>query len=82
MSDFETEIQNLYKTFERYPKNSNIVGCPCCVSSKEKSKLLSTTLQNLESEDLSYYAFKAMTIFGDIMFQPPKASDMITINFL
>ena len=65
-NEFKTAIEKLYKTFERYPFKSKIEGCPCCVSDSDKSTLHSRKLRELEDEDLSYYAFKAMTTFGDL----------------
>jgi len=64
--EFEIAIDKLYKTFSKYPYKSKIEGCPCCVSDSDKSTLHSKKLRELEDEDLSYYAFKAMTTFGDL----------------
>jgi len=41
-------------------------GCPCCVSDTDKEKIHSKQLRDLNEEDLSRYAFKAMTTWGDI----------------
>lgn len=65
-NEFEIAIEKLYKTFSKYPFKSKIEGCPCCVSDSDKSTLHSKKLRELEDEDLSYYAFKAMTTFGDL----------------
>jgi hypothetical protein len=59
-------IENLYQIFSRYPFKSSIEGCPCCVSNTDKAALHSKPLRKLEDEDISYYAFKAMTTFGDL----------------
>ncbi len=66
ISEFEIAIEELYKTFSKYPFKSKIEGCPCCVSNSDKATLHSKKLRELESDDLSYYAFKAMTTFGDL----------------
>ena len=63
---FEIAIEQLYKTFSKYPFKSKIEGCPCCVSDSDKATLHSKPLRELEDEDISYYAFKAMTTFGDL----------------
>ena len=65
-SEFEIATENLYKTFSKYPFKSTIEGCPCCVSDSDKSTLHSKPLRELEDEDLSRYAFKAMTTWGDV----------------
>ena len=65
-NEFEIAIEELYKTFSKYPFKSKIEGCPCCVSDSDKATLHSKKLRDLEDEDLSYYAFKAMTTFGDL----------------
>jgi len=65
-NEFEIATENLYKTFSKYPFKSTIEGCPCCVSDSDKSTLHSKQLRELEDEDLSRYAFKAMTTWGDI----------------
>ena len=40
-------------------------GCPCCVSDTDKEKIHSKQLRDLDEDDLSRYAFKAMTTWGD-----------------
>jgi len=65
-NEFKIAIEELYKTFSKYPFKSEIEGCPCCVSNSDKATLHSKKLRELEDEDLSYYAFKAMTTFGDL----------------
>lgn len=64
--ELEIAIQNLYNTFSIYPCNSTMEGCPCCVSDSDKEKIHSKQLRDLDEDDLSRYAFKAMTTWGDI----------------
>jgi hypothetical protein len=59
-------IEGLYLTFSVYPFNSGMEGCPCCVSNADKEKIHSKPLEKLESDDLSRYAFKALTTWGDV----------------
>lgn len=40
-------------------------GCPCCVSDTDKEKIHSKLLSDLDGDDLSRYAFKVMTTWGD-----------------
>lgn len=63
---FEIAKENLYSTFSKYSFKSSMEGCPCCVSSLDNSTLYSKPLRELEDEDLSRYAFKAMTTWGDV----------------
>jgi hypothetical protein len=63
----ENSIENLYSVFSKYEINSKIIGCPCCVSDRDKEKIHSKELRNLQEEDLSRYAFKAMTTFGNVV---------------
>ena len=65
-NEFEIAIEELYKAFSKYPFKFKIEGCPCCVSDTDKATLHSKKLRELEDEDLSYYAFKAMTTFGNV----------------
>lgn len=64
--ELEIAIEELYKAFAKYPFKSTIEGCPCCVSDTDKSTLHSKQLRDLEDEDISKYAFKAMTTWGDV----------------
>ena len=63
---FNIAIENLYLTFSKYPFKSTIKGCPCCVSDSDKLTLHSKSLRELDDEDISRYAFKAMTTWGDV----------------
>lgn len=65
-NEFEIAKEKLYSAFSKYPFKSSIKGCPCCVSDSDKSTLHSKQLRELEDEDLSRYAFKAMTTWGDV----------------
>ena len=64
--EFEIAIEELYVTFSKYPFKSKIEGCPCCVSDTDKFTLHSKPLRELQDEDISRYAFKAMTTWGDV----------------
>lgn len=64
--ELKISIESLYTTFARYPFRSTIEGCPCCVSNTDKEKLHTKQLRQLDGEDLSRYASKAMTTWGDV----------------
>ncbi len=63
--DLKISIEALYRTFSRYPISSTMDGCPCCVSAKDKEEIHTKPLRQLDGDDLSKYAFKAMTTWGD-----------------
>lgn len=64
--ELEISIENLYQVFSKYPLPEKIEGCPCCVSDSDKSTLHSKPLKKLTDEDLSRFAFKAMSTFGNL----------------
>lgn len=64
--ELKIAIEELYKTFGKYPFKSTMEGCPCCVSDKDKSTLHSKRLRELEDDDISRYTFKAITTWGDV----------------
>lgn len=57
-------IESLYKVFSRY-KLEDFGGCPCCVGKSECKYLQNKPLRDLTGAELSRYAFKAMTTWGD-----------------
>ncbi|MEO4005260.1 hypothetical protein [Flavobacterium sp. CAU 1735] len=61
----KTAIERLYATFSCYPANGTMEGCPCCVSATDKEKIHTKPLRQLDGEDLSRYAFKAITTWGN-----------------
>lgn len=63
--ELKIAIENLYSTFSVYPLKSTMEGCPCCVSNADKEEIHSKLLKDLDEDNLSKYAFKAMTTWGD-----------------
>ncbi len=61
----ETAIDALYAVFSAYPLRPVIEGCPHCVSRQDSDHLHVRSLRELTPDDVRYYAFKAMTTFGD-----------------
>ncbi len=59
-------IENLYEVFHKYPLKPKIAGCPCCVSDADRLTLHSKPLRDLKEDDISRYAFKAMSTWGDV----------------
>ncbi|MEZ4935665.1 MAG: hypothetical protein R2788_26465 [Saprospiraceae bacterium] len=59
-------IENLYKTFNKYQLNGKIEKCPCgCISDEDEQKIYSKSLQELTADDLGFYNGKAMTTWGN-----------------
>lgn len=59
-------MEALYLVFSVYPLPTGMVGCPCCVSGADREKIHGKELKLLTDEDLSKYAFKAMSTWGDV----------------
>lgn len=83
IEELEIAIQNLYDTFSIYPCNLKMEGCPCCVSDSDKEKIHSKQLRELDEDDLSRYAFKAMTTWGntnDFKHYLPRIFEILATN--
>ncbi|WP_196889458.1 hypothetical protein [Aureivirga sp. CE67] len=59
-------IEEIYQVFSVYNLSNSIESCPCCVSDEHKKNLMEKPLRNLEEENLSRFAFKAVTTWGNI----------------
>ncbi len=74
-------IEGLYEAFLDYPLALKIEGCPCCVSAENESALHRSPLRELTAEDLSRYAFKALTTWGtenDFKHFLPRLLELVT----
>lgn len=75
----EALIEQLYRVFSRYPFPADMAGCPCCVSSEHLQLLRSKPLRKLGDQELSRYAFKAMTTWGttsDFKYYLPRIMEL------
>jgi hypothetical protein len=61
----KSAIEGLYRSFKRYPLRPHVDGCPHCVADRDHAILHSAPLRDLNSQQLSKYAFKAITTWGD-----------------
>ncbi|HET7013870.1 MAG TPA: hypothetical protein VFI65_08170 [Streptosporangiaceae bacterium] len=71
--------EQLYDAFGEVPRPQRIVGCPHCVEPGEDLPLVSRPLRELSAEDLSRYAFKAMSTWGteaDFRYFAPRVLDL------
>lgn len=63
----QAATQQLYLTFANYSPKAPMDACPCgCISDNDKLKLFSKDLKSLTKDDISRYAFKAMSTWGDV----------------
>ncbi len=59
-------IRKLYRVFKSYRVLRHPEGCPCCVSKADKRRLFSKPLEELTADDLSRFAWKALTTWGTV----------------
>lgn len=80
-SDIADAIRNLYRVFRRYHVRFPLDACDHCVDESHQRQLADKPLEQLTSDDLSYYAFKAITTFGsarDFKHFLPRIFELIT----
>ena len=58
-------IERLYVAFASRPRRESIDGCPHCVDTEDQARLARVPLRQLSSDQLSRFAFKAMTTWGE-----------------
>jgi len=76
-------IENIYEVFSKYPFNSEIEGCPCCVNQEHRNLLVSKPLRELGNREIRRYAFKAMTTWGletDYKYYLPRILELSVQN--
>jgi hypothetical protein len=56
---------DLYRAFAHVRRPARVSGCPHCVDDDEDGPLLDGPLRSLAPADLSRYAFKALSTWGD-----------------
>ena len=64
MRDLRAAVDELYIAFKQYRLREHIEGCPCCVGEGDQRKIRAVPLEELSSEQLRRYTFKAMTTWG------------------
>lgn len=58
------EIEALYVAFQKYPKPKSMESCPHC--GQKSDGLLVRALRDLQPEDLSEYAHRAISTWGSV----------------
>src|SRR5436309_225039 len=66
MSTLDESIDRLYAAFADICKPCRIEGCSHCLDEKEIEILLSSTLRELSSDELTAYASSAFLTVGDV----------------
>ena len=61
----EEATEELYAAFSSYKLRPHVEGCPCCVSAEDERLLHARPLRHLRRDDLSLFAYKALTTWGD-----------------
>ncbi len=59
-------IQRMYDVFAPYRPDTLDESCPCCIARTDLNPLQTNNLRELSADDLSSYAFKAMTTIGTV----------------
>lgn len=59
-------IENLYRTFKHHRPGAEFQSCSHCVSETKDVELKAKRLKELTCDDISRYAFKAMTTWGTV----------------
>src|ERR1700759_162947 len=80
-SELQQAIAGLYETFARYPQPASIHVCPCCTKADAVAPFIHTPLRSLRFEDLSDFAFSAMTTQGsvdDFRYLLPRLFESVT----
>jgi len=75
----EDATERLYVAFGDVPRPRRVEGCPHCTGPDEDLPLVSRPLRELSADDLSRYAFKAMSTWGteaDFRYFAPRVLDL------
>ncbi|WP_017585706.1 hypothetical protein [Nocardiopsis ganjiahuensis] len=62
----QSEIEDVYRVFARYPRPARVEGCRHCVTENDHQDLLGAPLRELDAERLRRFAHKALNTWGDV----------------
>jgi hypothetical protein len=65
-NELSQAIENLYRIFKRHRPGVDFESCSHCVSETEDVALKKKRLTDITNDDISRYAFKAMTTWGTV----------------
>jgi hypothetical protein len=63
--DLEAAIAGLYEAFAHRSARTHVAGCPHCIDDADHALLAARPLRQLATRDLSKYARRALTTWGD-----------------
>lgn len=66
MNSLDKAIDEFYQTCSDLPVPLTIEGCPCCVDANEMERLVRTPLREIEPDDISTFASKALLTVGTV----------------
>lgn len=64
-NDLAQSVERLYTVFGKYGLHAPVSGCEHCVMREDIAHIQAKPLRKLDAVDLSKYAFKAMTTWGE-----------------
>lgn len=64
--DLSDAIENLYRAFASYPLRPDMPACSCCTLEDKFDILVSVPLRDLSEEQLSHFAFSAISTWGEL----------------
>ncbi|WP_017544125.1 hypothetical protein [Nocardiopsis prasina] len=62
----QSEIEDVYRVFARYPRPARVEGCQHCVTENDHHDLLGAPLRELDAERLRRFSHKALNTWGDV----------------
>jgi hypothetical protein len=78
---YEKALEYLYQTFAIYPRPTEVLGCPCCVTTQDQAQLQAHPVRQLQSEHLQEYTWSALTTWGtlrDFKYYLPRILELFT----
>jgi hypothetical protein len=63
--ELEAAIGGLYDAFASRPARPHVEGCPHCIDDADHARLMAQPLRQLATHNLSKYAWRAITTWGD-----------------
>ena len=64
--DVQSEIEDVYRVFARYPRPDRVEGCRHCVTEDDHRDLLGAPLRELDPDRLRRLSHKALNTWGDV----------------
>ncbi|MEU3015924.1 hypothetical protein ABZ635_00820 [Nocardiopsis sp. NPDC007018] len=62
----QSEIEDVYRVFARYPRPARVEGCQHCVTENDHHDLLGVPLRELDADRLRRFSHKVLNTWGDV----------------